>query len=430
MRLSPIVGTAVIAAAISVPAFAQTVIHAGQLLAEPGRGVAQEQTIVVCDGRIEAIKQGYQDGTCGGADMTVVDLKDHWVMPGLIDSHVHITGELSPKQKLERVEMSDARVAMRAWSYADKTLAAGFTTVRDVGANAEAVFALRDAINAGELTGPRILTAGATISATGGHGDVHGYREEILHLFEDSSRCDGADDCRRAVRRQVKRGSDLIKITATGGVLSETAAGTGQQMFDDEMTAVVRTAHSLGRKVAAHAHDADGINAALRAGVDSIEHGTYLNAESIRLFKETGAYLGPTVLAGETVAEMGAAENSFMPPPIAAKAVRVGPQMLDMLGRAYDGGVKIAFGTDTGVSKHGDNARELELMVEAGMPHETVLRSATVEAATLLGLADRIGTLEAGKAADIIAVSQDPLADMSVMRDVAFVMKGGAIHRK
>ncbi|MBK5921708.1 Xaa-Pro dipeptidase [Rhodothalassium salexigens] len=407
-----------------------TIIHAGRLLAVPGAGVAEERSILIRNGRIVAIEDGY---TTGGGDWRgarIVDLTDHFVLPGLIDAHVHITGELGPRQKLDRVEMSDARTAMRAWAYADRTLAAGFTTIRDVGANAEAVFALRDAIAAGEVTGPRILSAGSTISATGGHGDVHGYRDDILHLMEDTSSCDGADDCRRAVRRQIKRGSDLIKITATGGVLSETAAGTGQQMFDDEMTAVVETAHSLGRKVAAHAHDAAGIKAALRAGVDSIEHGTFVDDEAIALFKETGAYLVPTVLAGVTVSEMAQAPGSFMAPPVAEKAIRVGPALMKMLARAHEAGVRIAFGTDTGVSPHGQNARELVLMVEAGIPAEAVLRSATVEAATLLGLDATVGTIEPGKAADIVAVAGDPLSDMTAMRSVAFVMRDGRVHRR
>ncbi|MFG0274700.1 MAG: amidohydrolase family protein, partial [Phycisphaerales bacterium] len=241
---------------------------------------------------------------------------------------------------------------------------------------------------------------------------------------------DGVDECRKAVRAQVKRGADVIKLTATGGVLSVTDAGTGQQFFNDELAAIVETAHALGRKVAAHAHGTDGLNAALRAGVDSIEHGSFLDDESIRLFKETGAYLVPTVLAGVTVTEIAESPANYFPPPVRAKALAVGPVMQDALGRAYRAGVNIAFGTDSGVSRHGDNARELELMAEAGMPNQAVLASATIGAADLCGLLDQIGTIEAGKVADLIAVSADPLADITTFRSVPFVMTRGVVQKQ
>jgi len=251
----------------------------------------------------------------------------------------------------------------------------------------------------------------------------------VLDTFLSTGTCDGADDCRRAVRLQVKRGADVIKITATGGVLSETAAGTDQQFTDAELEAIVETAHALGRKVAAHAHGTDGINAALRAGVDSIDHGSFTDESSIKLFKRTGAYLVPTVVAGVTVIEM-AEQEGFFPPPIRAKAIAVGAQLMKMLGQVNKAGVKIAFGTDAGVSPHGGNAREFLLMVDAGMtPMESIV-AATINAADLLGLSDEIGTIEPGKAADLVATDASPLADIAELSRIAFVMKSGEVYRQ
>jgi len=407
-------------------------IHAGRLLAVPGKAVANDQTVIVKDGRIERIADGFLNaGDVGGNDDTVIvhDLRSLFVMPGFIDGHVHITGELGPRRKLDAVEMPDAEFALRAVSFAKKTLLAGFTTIRNLGADPDVIVPLRDSINAGYVDGPRIFAAAGAISATGGHGDAHGFRQEILELYPQPGLCDGADDCRRAVRAMVKRGADQIKLTATGGVLSETAAGTNQQFFDDELQAIMETAHSLGRRTAAHAHGADGVNAALRAGVDSIEHGTFANAESFRLFKRNDAFLVPTVLAGVTVMEMAEPDDTFMPPPIRAKALAVGPQILEMLARAHSAGVKIAFGTDSGVSKHGENAREFELMVEAGMTPMEAIHAATVNGATNLGKSDLLGTLEPGKFADIVAVDGDPLADITELKDVDFVMKEGVVYK-
>jgi len=404
------------------------IIHAGKLLAHPGQKPLERQTVIVHGNRIEAVRAGFlSPADAGHAEATVVDLSGRFVMPGMIDSHVHLTGELNAAAKLNRVTQSDADVALAAAQFARRTVLAGFTTVRNVGSGkGRAIFALRDAIAAGKVPGPRILAAGSTVTPTGGHGDVHGYREDIMALMGSSGVCDGADDCRRAVRAQVKRGSDVIKITATGGVLSETAAGTGQQFTDDELRAIISTAHGLGRKVAAHAHGVDGINAALRAGIDSIEHGTYLNDESIKLFHKTGAYLVPTIVAGETVARL-AKNSKFMPPPIRAKALEVGPRMLAMAAKAYKGGVKMAFGTDSGVSRHGRNARELVLMHKAGIPNDRILVMVTLNAADLLGIRDRVGSIESGKAADLIAVSGNPLKDISILSNVGFVMRAGHI---
>lgn len=424
-----------IAAISSASAADIAIVHAGKLLAVPGGAVASEQSVIVKDGRVAAIAPGYVDaGAAGaGADDTVrvYDLKDHFVMPGLIDSHVHLSGELGPRSKLNGLERSDADVAMVAAGNARKTLQAGFTTVRDVGARGgDAIFALRDAVRRGDVDGPRIYASGYTISPTGGHGQQHALREDILHVIDSSGVCDGQDACRKAVRTQVRRTADHIKLVSTGGVLSETAAGTGQQFFEDELKAIMDTAHALGRKVTAHAHNADGINAALRAGVDSIEHGTFADRESFNLFKRNNAYLVPTILAGVTVAEIADDPKSFFPEPIREKAKQVGPQILDMTRRAHAAGVKIAFGTDTGVSKHGQNAREFALLVEAGMKPMQAIRAATVVAADHLGKSDALGSLEVGKFGDLIAVDGDPLTDVTELEDVDFVMKEGAVYKQ
>lgn len=403
-----------------------TVIHAGALIAEPGKPMLRQHSVLIENGAIAAIEPGYV--TPEGA--RVVDLSEHWVMPGLIDSHVHMTSELGPDSRMQSVTHSDADYALQGAGYAMKTLQAGFTTVQDVGGRGEdAIFALRDAIAAGKVPGPRIRASGQTVSPTGGHGDPgNGWNQLVARSLARDSICDGADDCRRAVRAQIRKGADLIKITATGGVLSNTATGTEQQFTNPELEAIVEAAHAMGRKVTAHAHGKAGIEAALNAGVDSIEHGTYLDEQTIRLFRRHDAVLVPTVLAGVTVAEM-AEEAAWMTPPQRAKSRAVGPQMLDMLRRARQGGVRIAFGTDTGVSAHGGNARELVLMVEAGFTPAEALRSATVEAARHLEMQDMIGDISVGKRADIIAVDTDPLGDIGALMDVDFVMKDGVVYR-
>jgi imidazolonepropionase-like amidohydrolase len=406
-----------------------TLVHCGTLLQTAGKAPKKQATLVVRDGDVVEIRDGFVTAAqYGERDAEVIDLAEMFVMPGMIDCHVHLTGEMSPDARLRSVQNSDADAALNGVVYARRTLDAGFTTVRDVGASGDAIFALRDAINAGKVVGPRILAAGEAITPTGGHGDgTHGYREDLFdYPTPFVGVADGPYEARKAVRHQVKRGADVIKLTATGGVLSATAAGTDQQFFEDELEAIVDTAHSLGRKVAAHAHGVDGIKAALRAGVDSIEHGSFLDDEAIVLFKEKGAYLVPTVFAGETVTIL-AGQDGYFVPAVRAKALAVGPVMLGALGKAHRAGVKIAFGTDCGVGPHGQNARELELMVQAGMPPEAVLRSATVVAAELCGLGDQVGTLEQGKAADFIAVRGSPLEDISVLRSVTVVARDGVV---
>ncbi|HEV2599098.1 metal-dependent hydrolase family protein [Sphingopyxis sp.] len=400
----------------------RTYIHAGRLLADPASGrVDTGKTIVVEGGKVAEIRDGYV------GEGRVIDLRDAFVLPGLIDSHVHLTFESGPTSRLDAVTKSTTDQAFDGVVFARRTVEAGFTTVVDLGSETEAINALRDAIGTGKVVGPRIIAAGG-VAAHGGHGDVHGYRQEIIDLFRSPTLCSGADDCARAVRLAVQQGADIIKTASTGGVMSNTAAGLGQQMSDAELVAIVDTAHRLGRKVAAHAHGTDGVNAALRAGVDSVEHGTYLDAESIRLFKAKDIYLVPTLLAGDTVTRQ-AEGASWMPEAVRAKARTVGPLMVDALRRAHEGGVRIAFGTDSAVSKHGENAREFALMTKAGMTPLDTIRSATVWGATHIGLEREIGSIAAGKAADIVAVRGDPLKDVAALETMAFVMKGGAVVR-
>ncbi len=400
-----------------------TFVQVGRLLADPETGVVQrDKTLVITGNRIVEIRDGFV------GEGNIVDLRDDFVLPGLIDSHVHLTGQQNPNGRLEEVTQSNAEQAMVGAGYARKTLMAGFTTVADLGASNEAIFALRDAVRRGDVPGPRIIAAGTAVSIHGGHGDINGFREDIMHLLSPESVCSGADDCMRAVRLQVRSGADIIKITATGGVLSNTAAGLSQQFSDEELTAIVGAAHRMGRQITAHAHGVDGINAFLRAGGDSIEHGTYLDDESIRLFQREGTYLVPTLLAGDFVARIASGPTNFFTPAQTAKALEAGPKMLDMARRAHDGGVRIAFGTDTGVSAHGDNAQEFALLVRAGMTPLEAIQSATVGAAAHLRISDQAGRIAVGMPADLVAVSGDPLTDVTALEDMDFVMKGGVVY--
>ncbi len=408
-------------------AAATTCVQAGRLLADPAGGkVETGKTLVVEGGKVARVADGFVSDGCA----TVVDLKDSFVLPGLIDSHVHLTSENGPNQRIERFTKTKSDLALDGAAYAMKTLKAGFTTVADLGSPNESIFALRDAIKAGRVPGPRIIAAGSPISVHGGHGDPgNGMPEELVHVYRPTAVCSGADDCRRAVREQVRAGADVIKITATGGVLSPTAAGLAQQFSNEELKAIVEAAHSMGRKVTAHAHGADGINAFLRAGGDSIEHGTYVDAESIKLFRAGGAWLVPTLMAGDFVVREARKPDTYLLPAQRDKALIAGPLMVDMTRRAYQGGVKIAFGTDTGVSAHGDNAGEFALMVKAGFTPIDAIRSATVWAAEHLGLSALVGSLKPGMQADLIAVKGDPTADVTELTRVTFVMKGGVAYR-
>ena len=398
-------------------------IHAGTVLAVPGKAPESEQTIIVHDGKIVGIEDGYIDDN----EATIIDGKNMFFLPGLIDSHVHLRGEWSPTSRWEAVLLEPGDVAFQAAKHAKTTLMAGFTAVQDVGGPKE-IFALKRAINKGLIPGPHIQAAGSAISITGGHGDTHGFKDELIPHMQSETICDGPSECRHAVRQAVKNGADVIKITATGGVLSNTNAGTGQQFFDDELEAIVEAATKMGRKVTAHAHGKDGIESALKAGVQSIEHGTYLDAGTAAMFKKYDATLVPTVMAGMTVVDW--AENKdWLPPNSAKKALEVGPQMQDMARTAYENGVNIAFGTDTGVSEHGKNAEEFTYMVAAGMSEMEAIESATTIASKHIGLEDVIGTLEPGKYADIIGVDGNPLDSIEELRNVDFVMKGGEIYK-
>jgi len=410
------------------PGAGTTFVHVGRLLADPATGVVQrDKTLVIEGNQVVEVRDGFVSGD--GGEARIVDLRDSFVLPGLIDSHVHLTGQQNPNARLEGVTQSDSDQAMLGAGYARRTLMAGFTTVADLGATNESIFALRDAVRRGDVPGPRIIASGEAVSVHGGHGDINGYREDIMHLFTGESICSGAEDCMRAVRLQVRSGADIIKITATGGVLSNTAAGLGQQFSDGELAAIVGAAHRMGRRVTAHAHGVDGINAFLRAGGDSIEHGTYLDDESIRLFRREGTWLVPTLLAGDFVARIASGPDNFFTPAQTAKALEAGPRMLDMVRRAHAGGVRIAFGTDSGVSAHGDNAQEFALLVRAGMTPLEAVQSATVGAAAHLRISQEAGRLAPGMPADLIAVTGDPLTDVTVLERVRFVMKGGVVYR-
>ena len=406
-----------------------TIIHAGRLLADPatGRVLTQQSIFVGADGKIIGIEAGYV--TRDGAQ--IIDETNRFVLPGFADCHVHLTSELGPNQIIEGVTQTASDQALFGAYNARITVQAGFTTVADLGAEPDSIFALRDAINHGWTPGPRIIAAGAIITPTGGHGDVNGYSPEVNHTLASVGECNGADDCRRAVRAMVQRGANIIKFVATGGVLSNTAAGVGQQFTQDEMNAIVQTAHALGRKAVAHAHGADGINAALTAGVDAIEHGSYLDEASIRLFHRLPhTYLVPTLEAGWWVGQL-AQRGGTLTPAQTDKARIVSLAIAAMIQRAHHANVPIAFGTDTGVSPHGQNAKEFDLLVEEGgyTPLQAI-QFATINAADHLGLTGTIGRIAPGYSADIVAVDGDPTADVTVlMNHIAYVMARGATVR-
>ncbi len=408
------------------PSPVTTYIHAGKLLDRPGQPPRDKATVIIRDGKVVEVRDGFAAPAAGA---TLIDLKDRFVLPGMIDMHVHLWGIAGEPLKARLGELTRDRFddMVEAQKNARADLLAGFTTVRDLGGDPRGIRALRDAIAAGEIEGPTIINAGQMVSVTGGHGDGgNGLAEEFadaVHAHQINT-CDGPDDCRRAVRAQIGLGAQLIKFAATGGVLSNVAGGLGRQMTPEEMKAIIDTAHSFGRKVAAHSHAAEGTKAALAAGVDTIDHGSFLDDEAVALFKTKNAWLVPTMIA--PVAALAQARAGQLPPTTIPKAEAAGAAMLASHKRAIAAGVKIAFGTDTGVSKHGENAREFALMVGAGMTPAGAIRAATIDAAEALGRKDQIGSLEPGKAADIIAVAGDPLADVTRLESVDFVMRGGA----
>ncbi len=423
---------AVIAATLAIApnlwaAGGTTLIHAGELLAVPGQSPARNKTIVVENDRIVAVRDGFISADSVEGDATVIDLSDQFVLPGLMDMHVHLQGEMGPHRDRDALRMSDQLMQMRSIHYAMKTLKAGFTTVRDVGSSPQEMYAMRDAINNGWIDGPRIIAAGG-VGITGGHADVSGVSPDLMDIYTSPNVCDGPYDCRRAARNVIKYGADLVKITSTGGVMTDRKTGTGQQMEMDELREIVLAAARMGRKVASHAHEEDGIVAALEAGVASIEHGTYTGPRAIKLFRETGAYLVPTLLAGKTVAT-AAVEADYMSDAVKEKAIRVGADMAGNFEKAHKAGVNVAYGTDSGISPHGTNAEEAVLMVEAGMSEMDVIVTATINAADLIDMSDSLGTIEAGKFADIIAVERSPLESIEELLDVDFVMKGGKVYK-
>lgn len=410
------------------------ILQCGSLLVDAAQAPLQEVSLVVRDGVVQSVREGFVEQTPDlEGEAQVVDLRDRFVLPGLIDCHVHLTGQsVAVHERVRRaLQETEAYAAIDGVVYAERTLLAGFTTVRDVGSPGSTGIALRDRIASGLVRGPRLLVSGPSISVTGGHADWTNSFSPALRpeLGPDRMTADGPAEARKAVRARIREGADLIKITATGGVLSMTAAGLEQQFFEDELEAILEAATRMGRKVAAHAHGSDGIKAALRAGVASIEHGTYLDDEAIALFHETGAYLVPTVHAGKYV-EAQAEIPGFYPPAIRMKARAVGPAIQGALARAHENGVKIAFGTDCGVGTHGTNALEFLYMAEAGMTPSECLVAATTNAADLCGIGDRVGTLEAGMSADVIAVRSNPLEDLATLSDVPFVMREGLIFKQ
>jgi imidazolonepropionase-like amidohydrolase len=365
-----------------------------------------------------------------------IDLSSYSCLPGLIDMHVHLTGETRKEVEALRAALTQnpADLAYRSVPFAERTLKAGFTTVRDLGAGELLNVALKQAIASGAIVGPRMFTAGRMIATTGGHGDSSNglsllFGRALSAGGPERGVVNGPEQGREAVRARYKEGADLIKVTATGGVLSQARNGQDAQFTEEELRAIVSTARDYGFRVAAHAHGAEGVKRALRAGVDSIEHGTLMDDEAIALFKKHGAWYVPTVSAGRYVADK-AKEDGYYSALVRPKAAAIGPQIQATLGRAYKAGVKIAFGTDAGVFPHGENAREFAYMVEAGMPPLEAIRSATLNAATLLDQSANLGSVEPGFAADIVAVSGDPLRDISVLQQVKFVMKAGVVYKQ
>lgn len=420
------------AARVALP----TVLHAGTFLPVPGEPVRRRITVVTMDGAVQSIHEGFlQPAEIGlPPDVEVIDLSSKFVMPGFIDLHVHLaSGGVAGRNPQLRLRQPDEFYALNAFANAHDTLMAGFTTVRDLGSSGDTVFALRDAIKMGVVPGPHIVAAGEPISPTGGHGDVHGLRRDLLETQARPGVCDGADDCRRAVRNAVKYGADVIKVTVTGGVLSDSDAGTGQHFTDEELTAIAETAHSLGRRVTAHAHDKAGIDAAVRAGYDSIEHGMWADEETLRLMKEKGTWLVPTVWpitwVGTTPEAMRRGPLKDIPPNSMAKLIRLGEQPKKLVRAAARIGAPVALGTDNGIAPHGTNAQEFIEYVDAGMSNVEALKTGTVNAAAAAGLPNR-GRLKPGFAADIVALDGDPLTDINAVTQVDFVMRDGIVFKR
>jgi len=436
-------------AALSLPAFALAadqppsanhdvaVLHCARLLDPAAGRMLGETTLIVDGGHIKEIRSGavdrkpYQDAaTAAGADFRYVDLVQQTCLPGLIDSHTHLTDQIGPTSYSDEFHLNVADYAIRSTVYARRTLLAGFTSVRNLGDSNNASIALRNAINAGIVPGPRMFTAGGPIGSTGGHADpTDGYRSSLAgNPGPTDGIINSPEEAWKAVRQHYKDGADLIKIMPSGGVLDESASVDNAQMTLEEIKAVVTAAHDYGYTVAAHAHGAEAIRRAVLGGVDSIEHGTFMDDADMKLMKQYGTWYVPTIIAEKYVAEK-AEIPGYYPPQVAAKARLVGPIILTTVGKAYKAGVKIAFGTDAAVYPHGENAKEFEYMVQAGMPPLFVLQAATTHAAELLHKQDELGIIAVGRRADVIAVPGNPLDDITVMQRVGFVMKGGTVYK-
>ena len=410
------------------PSHAATLIHAGKLITAEDNKVLTNQTIVIEQDIITAVEAGFRPAV---ATDTLIDLRNHTVMPGLMDMHTHFYTQFSPTVYSEGFTMNEADYALRGATFAEKTLLAGFTTVRELGDNHQISTALKKAIAKGYVKGPRIFAAGKSIATTGGHADpTNGIAYALMSdPGPKEGVINGADDARKAVRQRYKEGSDLIKITATGGVLSVAKSGSNPQFTDEELAAIVSTAKDYGMKVAVHAHGKEGMERAIKAGVDSIEHGTYMDKTTMAMMRKQGTYFVPTISAGKWAEEKSAIAG-FFPELVRPKAATIGGRIQQTFAEAYKAGVKIAFGTDAGVFEHGNNWREFVYMTEAGMPALEAIQSATIEGAKLLGVADQLGSIKVGKIADIIAVAGDPLQDINRMGEVSFVMKAGQIYRQ
>lgn len=407
----------------------KTIIHCGTLIDGLSEKPSKEMSIIIASGqdKIESVQKGYAKA---GQNDVVIDLRNHTVMPGFIDMHVHLEHETNKNRYLEKYTLNDADVAFRSAVFAERTLMAGFTTVRDLGGTGVNI-ALRNAINQGLVKGPRIFTSGKSLAVTGGHADpTNGHKKDLMgDPGPKEGVVNGIEDARKAVRQRYKNGADLIKITATGGVLSQAKNGSGPHFKEDEIQAIVETARDYDFHVAAHAHGAEGMKRAVRAGVTTIEHGTYMDEETMALMKERGTYYIPTISAGNFVG-IKAAEKGYYPDMVAKKAAVIGPQIQDTFAKAYKYGVPIGFGTDAGVFPHGENAKEFELMVISGMPAMEAIKSATSVNAGILKMSGEIGTLRENLQADIVAAEGDPLKDIKVLQTVSFVMKGGVVYKK
>lgn len=405
----------------------KTLIWCGTLIDGVANNEKSSMTIVVEKNKITAVQNGFTPAAAG--DITI-DLKTKTVMPGWIDSHVHVEQETKKGNLADKFIQNPADVAFESIAYVNTTLMAGFTSVRDLGGSGVNV-SLRNAINKGWVVGPRIFTAGKSIATTGGHADpTNGYRRDLMgDPGPKEGVINGPEDAYKAVRQRYKEGSDLIKITATGGVLSQAKDGANAQFTEEEVKAIVSAAKDYGFKVAAHAHGAEGIKRAIKGGVNSIEHGTFMDDEGMALMKQYGTWLVPTITAGKSVAD-SAKIPGYYTDIVTPKALATGPQIQSTFGKAYKAGVKIAFGTDAGVYRHGMNWLEFGYMIEAGMPAMEAIKAATSRAAELLGMESQLGSIEASKLADIVAVTGNPLKDPSAFGNVVFVMKNGTVYKQ